>query len=125
MANTEKTHKCSVCRKSYTQLAHLREHERRVHQGVRYQCWQCKKTFHRESYHNSHAEKCKIKPHVICVKCGVIFNTKYQLQTQDLEHHHPTQKKQRVETQRLDVDPPTYSPIHLPEDEGDEHSSRV
>jgi hypothetical protein len=77
-----KLFKCDVegCSKSYTRSAHLLQHKKIAHEGVKYECEECGKRFGRKENmmrHNKivHLEEKDFK----CSKCGVQFTRKHHL----------------------------------------------
>ena len=52
----EARYSCRLCEKSYHQSAHLTEHIKSVHEGVKPKCDQCGKEFYKKSNLKSHIE---------------------------------------------------------------------
>ena len=81
-----KNHTCTKCGKSFVRPAHLREHEQRAHEGVRYQCSQCHKHFSTKSYRDHHQSSCQ-GTRFTCMECGQEFERALQLQTHQRNIH--------------------------------------
>ena len=90
MSNPEdrRPHVCPTCGKAYTIAAHLRDHQRSVHDGVRYICSKCQKLFVKESYRNRHQQQCPGTRYT-CSNCGQDFSTVLQLRTHRTNAHQP------------------------------------
>ena len=92
-----KNHICLKCGKAFVRPAHLREHIQRVHEGVRYQCLQCRKHFSTMSYRDHHQVSCQGNMFT-CMECGQEFERALQLQIHQ-RNIHPRQSTSRKRPQ--------------------------
>ena len=77
---------CPTCGKAYTRAIHLQDHQESVHQGIRYICFKCQKSFVREAYRNHHQLKCT-GTHYSCNDCHQDFTSLQQLRSHRASAH--------------------------------------
>ncbi|XP_058873613.1 zinc finger protein 664-like [Acipenser ruthenus] len=82
----EKSHRCTVCRKIFSRLSHLKKHQH-SHRGEKpHQCSECGKSFSRLSHLKKHQHSHRgEKPHQ-CSECGKSFTKLGNLQSHQRIH---------------------------------------
>ena len=96
MSNPEqrRPYVCPACGKAYTRAIHLQDHQESVHQGIRYICSKCQKSFVREAYRNRHELQCT-GTRYSCNDCHQDFTSLQQLRNHRTSAHQPQVNNRR------------------------------
>ncbi len=132
--NNKKKYLCHQCGRGFTRPNHLDKHIKTQHQGVRYQCTKCKRTYNSDGYRKRHEKTC---PGIVyeCEQCGQEYYKKGALELHQRNVHYEERQREpqpstsrtepplakRPRPERVEVDPilPTDDLLPQGEDELD------